>query len=124
MNIKKKDLMRFEKKLLAEKQKLLKQRGHTNELLKQPQREAGGEISGYRTHIADQGGETYQREFASQLTSQESKVLIEIDEAIQRIQKGRFGICEMCQGKIPKARLEIIPYARFCVKCKQKSTHK
>lgn len=124
MNIKKKDLMRFEKKLLAEKQKLLKQRGHTNELLKQPQREAGGEISSYRTHIADQGGETYQREFASQLTSQESKVLIEIDEAIQRIQKGRFGICEMCQGKIPKARLEIIPYARFCVKCKQKSTHK
>jgi DnaK suppressor protein len=124
MNIKKKDLMRFEKKLLAEKQKLLKQRGHTNELLKQPQREAGGEISGYRTHIADQGGETYQREFASQLTSQESKVLIEIDEAIQRIQKGRFGICEMCQGKIPKARLEIIPYARFCVKCKQKNTHK
>ncbi len=123
MNMKKKDLKNFEKKLLAEKQKLLKQRGHTNELLKQPQREAGGEISGYRTHIADQGGETYQREFASQLTSQESKILIEIDEALQRIQKGRFGICEMCQLKIPKARLEIIPYARFCVKCKEKSSH-
>lgn len=116
----KKDLVHFEKKLLAEKQRILKQREHTNELLKQPQREAGGEISGYRTHIADQGGETYQREFASQLTSQESALLVEIDEALKRIQNGRYGICEICQGKISKARLEIIPYARLCVKDKQK----
>ena len=53
--MKKKDLIYFEKKLLEEKQRILKQREHTNELLKQPQREAGGEISGYCTHIADQG---------------------------------------------------------------------
>ena len=116
----KKDLVHFEKKLLAEKQRILKQREHTNELLKQPQREAGGEISGYRPHIADQGGETYQREVASQLTSQESALLVEIDEALKRIQDGRYGICEICQAKIPKARLEIIPYARLCIKDKQK----
>ena len=116
----KKDLVHFEKKLLAEKQRILKQREHTNELLKQPQREAGGEISGYRTHIADQGGETYQREVASQLSSQESTILVEIDEALKRIQDGRYGICEICQAKIPKARLEAIPYARLCIKDKQK----
>ncbi len=120
--MKKKELLYFEKKLLEEKQRLLKQRGHTNELLKQPQREAGGEISGYRTHIADQGGETYQREYASQLSSQESIAIVEIDEALKRIQEGRFGICEMCQSKISKARLGIIPYARLCIKCKKKST--
>lgn len=119
----KKDLVHFEKKLLAEKQRILKQREHTNELLKQPQREAGGEISGYRTHIADQGGETYQREVASQLTSQESAILVEIDEALKRISDGRYGICEICQAKIPKARLEIIPYARLCIKDKQKKDY-
>jgi|UniRef100_A0A7C6EDG6 RNA polymerase-binding protein DksA len=119
--MKKKDLAYFEKRLLEEKQRLLKQKGHTNELLKEPQREAGGEISGYRTHIADQGSETYQREFASQLTSQESMLLIEIDEALKRIREGRYGICEMCQGKIAKERLKIIPHARLCVKCKKKS---
>ncbi|MEO0094197.1 MAG: TraR/DksA C4-type zinc finger protein [candidate division WOR-3 bacterium] len=119
--MKKKDLLYFEKKLLKEKQRLLKQKTHTDELLKEPQREAGGEISGYRTHIADQGSETYQREFASQLTSQESMLLVEIDEALRRIREGKYGICEMCQGKIPKARLEIIPHTRLCVKCKKKS---
>jgi RNA polymerase-binding protein DksA len=119
--MKKKDLIHFEKKLLEEKQRILKQRDHTNELLKQPQREAGGEISGYRTHIADQGGETLQREMASQLTSQESATLVEIDEALKHIQEGRYGTCEICSTKIPKARLEIIPYARLCIKCKKKS---
>ena len=119
----KKDLVHFEKKLLAEKRRILKQREHTNELLKQPQREAGGEISGYRTHIADQGGETYQREVASQLTSQESAILVEIDEALKRISDGRYGICEICRAKIPKARLEIIPYARLCIKDKQKKDY-
>lgn len=120
--MKKKDLLHFEKKLLAEKQRLLKQKGHTNELLKEPPREAGGEISGYRTHIADQGSETYQRELASQLSSQESMLLNEIEDALKRIRDGRYGICEICQSKIPKARLEIIPHARLCVKCKKKST--
>ncbi|MDH5185911.1 MAG: TraR/DksA family transcriptional regulator [bacterium] len=122
--MKKKDLMHFEKKLLAEKQKILKQRGHTNEVLKQPQREAGGEISGYRTHIADQSSETFQRELASQLTSQESMTLAEIDAALKKIQNGHFGICEMCQGNVPKARLEILPYARLCIKCKRKGDSK
>ena len=46
--------------------------------------------------------------------------LISIDEAISRIEKGTYGICEKCGEEIPLKRLQIVPYTRFCIKCLSK----
>ncbi len=78
---------------------------------------AAGDLSSHRTHVADQGTENYQRELASQLKSIESDALREIDAALDRIARGTYGICERCGEPIPLARLEVIPYARLCMKC-------
>lgn len=113
----KKDLLRLEKALLEEKQRILRQSSFTQQVMDTPA--AAGDLSSHRTHVADQGTENYQREFASQLKSIESSSLREIDDALARIANGTYGICESCGEPIPLARLEVIPYARRCMKCQK-----
>jgi RNA polymerase-binding transcription factor DksA len=112
-----KELLKFEKKLITAKQKILKQRNFTNGILMNPVGDSAGELSVYRTHVADIGSETYQREISSQLSTYESEILMQIDEALSRIRKNRYGDCEQCGKAIAKARLTAIPYTRVCVKC-------
>ena len=68
-------------------------------------------------HMADFGTDNYDQEFNLSLVETSGFTLSEIDEAIKRIQSGGFGICEECGCAIPKARLEAIPYTRFCIAC-------
>ena len=114
-----KEILEFEKRLLKAKQRILKQRNFTNGILFNPQSESSGQVSAYRTHVADIGSDTYQREFSSQLSTYESKILMEIDEALSRIRQHRYGDCEKCTKPISKARMRALPYTRFCVKCQK-----
>jgi len=75
------------------------------------------ETSAHGLHQADAGSDAYDRDFALSLLSQEQDALFEIDEALKRIAKGAYGICEMSGKNIPKARLEARPFARFTVEC-------
>lgn len=109
------ELARIEKALLAHKQRLLRQRNFTDEVMESP--EAAGDLSSHRTHVADQGTENYQREMASRLKTLECHALRDIDDALRRVAEGTYGICERCGARISKARLEIVPHARLCMKC-------
>lgn len=51
------------------------------------------------------------------LLANEQNIHEEIRAALDRIEKGTFGTCERCGVAIPKARLDVIPYTRFCVQC-------
>jgi DnaK suppressor protein len=75
------------------------------------------EVSAHGLHQADAGSDAYDRDFALSLLSQEQDALFEIDEALKRIAKGAYGVCEMSGKQIPKARLEARPFARFTVEC-------
>ena len=75
------------------------------------------EVSAHGLHQADAGSDAYDRDFALSLLSQEQDALFEIDEALKRIAKGSYGVCEMSGKNIPKARLEARPFARFTVEC-------
>ena len=75
------------------------------------------ETSAHGLHQADAGSDAYDRDFALSLLSQEQDALFEIDEALKRIAKGSYGVCEMSGKQIPKARLEARPFARFTVEC-------
>lgn len=75
------------------------------------------EVSAHGLHQADAGSDAYDRDFALSLLSQEQDALFEIDEALKRIAKGTYGICEMSGKQIPKARLEARPFARCTVEC-------
>jgi len=113
------EVRNYEKALLAEKQRIIRQGTIAEKIMESCAPEATGDLSRHRTHTADQGTESYQRELASRLRSIESATLREIDDALRRISDGTYGVCEKCGGPIPKARLEIVPHARFCMKCLQ-----
>jgi RNA polymerase-binding transcription factor DksA len=68
-------------------------------------------------HQADAGSDSYDRDFALSLLSQEQDALYEIEEALKRVEAGTYGVCEMSGKSIPHARLEAIPFARFTVEC-------
>ncbi len=67
----------------------------------------------FSTHIADAGTDTYDRDLALGLLSSEQDAIYEVEEALSRIQNGKYGICELTGKPIEPARLEAIPWTRF-----------
>lgn len=114
------EMVKFERALLAEKRRILKQGSIAKKIMESCAPDATGDLSRHRTHTADQGTESYQRELASRLRSIEGDTLREIEDALRRIAEGTYSICEKCGGPIAKARLEVVPHARFCMKCLKK----
>jgi RNA polymerase-binding transcription factor DksA len=80
-------------------------------------RAEGSEASAFGMHQADAGSDSYDRDFALSLLSQEQDALYEIEEALKRIDAGTYGVCEMSGEKIAQARLEALPFARYTVGC-------
>jgi DnaK suppressor protein len=69
--------------------------------------------------IADRATSAFQREFSFSLSENEGKMLRMIDEAIARLENGRFGICIHCEQPIEKQRLQAVPWARYCLACQE-----
>jgi RNA polymerase-binding protein DksA len=86
-----------------------------DEALRKPRLDATGDLSSMPIHMADIGTDNYEQEFALGLMDSERKLLREIDDALGRIEKGLYGICEGTGKPIPKARLQAQPWARYCV---------
>jgi DnaK suppressor protein len=81
---------------------------------------AAGNLSNMPIHMADLGTDNFEQEFTLSLLQNEEQLLGEITSALERIRQGTFGQCEECHGEIPKARLQALPYARYCVECARK----
>lgn len=89
---------------------------HTADTLKHSSRdESGNQSGGYGNHQADAATDSFDRDFALSLVSSEQDALNEVEEAIQRIKSGSYGICEVTGEAIAKERLEAVPFARFSV---------
>lgn len=71
--------------------------------------------------ILDSVSEERSRELDMILTDREKRKLKQIDDALDRIEENTYGLCEECGVKIPKPRLRVMPFARFCVDCQEKS---
>lgn len=86
---------------------------HTSETLKRSNKEDAGDLSGYGQHMADAGTDTFERDFALSMVSSEQEALYEIEEAIQRIFDGTYGVCEITGEAIAKDRLLAVPFTRY-----------
>jgi len=115
--VNKRELLKFERALLAEKRRILKQGRVTDEVMDAACPEATGDLAAHRAYAADQGTENYQRELASRFKTIETETLREIEDALRRISDGTYGVCASCGVPIPKARLEVVPHARLCMTC-------
>jgi RNA polymerase-binding protein DksA len=108
------ELAKFRQLLLAKRNEIL---GNVTVIEDETFKKERSELSSMPFHMADAGSDNFEQEFALDLMDSEKKLLVEINEAIRRIEDGAFGICEGRGEPIPKARLNAIPWARYCVAC-------
>lgn len=78
---------------------------------------SGSELSRLPSHIADAGSEAFEQNNALLLMDNEEVVLEQIQAALERIDDGNYGSCVRCEGRIPKMRLNVLPYTPHCIKC-------
>jgi DnaK suppressor protein len=81
-------------------------------LLKELRSESPGDL-------VDAAYDSAQDEISSQLAEVESRELASIENALDRMRAGQYGVCEVCNGKIPLARLNALPYATMCIACQR-----
>jgi len=81
-------------------------------MLMQLREQSGGDV-------VDAALDAAQDEVSSQLAEVESRELANIDRALTLIKRGSYGLCEICNGKIPLARLNALPYATSCIECQR-----
>ena len=94
------------------------------EMRRQTMREISNDLQQGREGAKDEGMDTYDlaseerdREISFILTDRERERLQAIQEALERVEDGSYGICESCEMEIAPARLEALPFTRLCVTC-------
>lgn len=115
MALTKAEIARFKKRLEEMRNKLTSSLQISTAEVKKPD-----ESTGYSQHQADQGTDDFDRKVNLELTSQEFQVMRQIERALEKIQEGTYGICDISGEEIPKARLEAMPYAVTTVKAQEK----
>ncbi len=118
----KKKLAHFEKRLLEERARVIKQIALYDAHFAETLQSANGDLSAYSFHMADQGTDAMEREKAFLFASKEGRLLYHIDEALRRLYKtpARYGKCEECGEEIGLERLDALPHARLCIRCKER----
>ena len=108
------DLTLHRERLLALRVRL---RGDTTQMEDNALNKDHNETTSMPNHMAELGSGNFAQEFTLSLLESENDALDQIEAAIERIEDGSYGQCKECGGKIPKSRLEAIPYAALCVRC-------
>ena len=111
----KRDLQRFKKLIEEERERVLQRLGMIEEEIQGINSRDTGNQS-YSNHMADIGSDAMEQEQAFLHASQGTDYLIALEEALRRVDKGTYGVCEECEEKIPPRRLEAFLAARTCVK--------
>ena len=106
-----KDLQRYKRLLLAKLDELSAPRNGTETLVPG----AGG----WQGDLVDQANADAEAELQIGLRQTDGRLLRAIEEALARIRRGTFGVCEACKQPISKARLEAVPWTRLCRECKE-----
>ncbi len=115
MALKKEEIDRFKKKLEELRAELVLVIRDASEAVK-----TTDEGKGYSQHQADEGTDDFNRTISLQVSNKEFTVLRQIERALEKIDEGTYGVCDLTGEEIPMARLEAIPYATMTVKAQEK----
>ena len=116
-----KELEQYKNILLEKKARIIGDVAQLEEeTLHNSQRDFAGDLSGWKVHMADAGSDAAERETLLGLACSEQKMVEKVNHALERIDLGFYGMCELSGAKISKARLDAIPEATVCIKCMKK----
>ncbi len=109
----KKTVESYKKKLLDKRRELMaaytKNRQHGRES------DEGGSQD-----LADKASSSYAKEFLYSLSNTERSILSEIEASLAHMAEGEYGVCDECGQRISRKRLDAVPWARYCVPCKER----
>ena len=118
--MKSEEIAQFKKLLLSLRERLVgKVDVMQGEALKKSRQDASGDLSNVPIHMADVGTDNYERDIMIELIQNGEEGVRNIDTALEKIEEGTFGICELCAKKINKERLKAVPYAKLCIDCQR-----
>jgi len=118
--VNKNDLRHYESLLKKERKQVIQEIENIEQKIKIDSPEGNVDANPYPYHWADIASQEENKEVDSQILSQMSRKLEMIDNALEKISRETYGKCEICGKFVEKERLEIIPYARYCKKCRAK----
>ena len=114
------EVAQFKKLLLSLRERLVgKVDIMQGEALKKSRQDASGDLSNVPIHMADVGTDNYERDIMIELIQNGEEGVRNIDTALEKIEEGAFGVCELCAKKINKERLKAVPYAKLCIDCQR-----
>ena len=108
------EIKKFKAMLLAKQSEIL---GNVTTMETEALRRERSDLSNMPIHMADLGTDSSEIDNIIGLMDSERRILLEIDEALGRIEDGTYGICQGRGEHIGKPRLKAIPWARYCVNC-------
>jgi DnaK suppressor protein len=111
--MKKSDLAQHKKALVEKKQDLERALGNKGML-------TGGTSTDGHGDFADRSAAANEEEISIQLKQTDAKLLRAIEDALQRVESGSYGVCIECQEEISPARLKAVPWTKVCITCKEK----
>ncbi len=105
------------KRLKAERERL----AHELEQLKSEEKEADEQREGSPFGKREEGAtETFELEKRLAIERKLKNALVDVDNAIKKFESGTYGICDICKKAIESARLEALPQANLCLKCRSR----
>ena len=114
------EVAQFKKLLLSLRERLVgKVDFMQGEALKKSRQDASGDLSNVPIHMADVGTDNYERDIMIELIQNGEEGVRNIDTALEKIEEGTFGVCELCAKKINKERLKALPHATLCIDCQR-----
>lgn len=122
--MKDRDFGEFEKLLLAERERLVRELDHLDGAYLENLKESSGDLSSYSLHLADLGSDAFEREMNFLRSSTEGELLFETMDALRRLYRGEYAVCESCGKRISRKRLLAMPQARLCLRCKTQEERK
>lgn len=78
------------------------------------------ETKGYSQHQADEGTDDFGKTINMEVSNKEYLIVKQIDRALEKIEEGTYGICDISKKEISKARLDAIPYATMTIESQEK----
>jgi len=112
ISLKRKDLAHFRELLQKKKQELMRAYSISKG-------DSQSDLDNGTEDYVDYAVNSYAREFLLSLTELERKQLLQVEEALSRIDRGEYGRCQQCAEEINRKRLEVQPWARHCVRCQE-----
>jgi DnaK suppressor protein len=110
----KKEREEFRKTLLDKKDKIVRKLSELTSESKEMETNVAQDV-------IDKAETSYTKEFLLSLSDADRELLLFIDEALKRLKRDEFGVCQLCQQEIGRKRLEAVPWTPYCINCQEKA---